>query len=358
MKSRSHSQHGFVLLLTLIILALVAVVMVDVSRRSVGHAAAAIEAERDLQRRWGAASAREAVMPRIVTILSEEQERRGEPVTELAVSLELGGQGFDLVVADEQAKANLNDLYRERGLDALTRVASETVGVDVQGLRVALSPDSRFTRGTGSDPESDTPDVPAFESWSQVFGQTPPDVLLRVDEEGWRPVADLTCWGDGRLNINRASRQAIAIHAGDLLSTRDRNRLIELRQAQIDAAADVSLEPESKSEPQSDSDAEQGNNLKAFLLETMDFTDRQREAFDESWVDESRSQSLAILVDDDGRRYRELAIATIMEKPSHEDAPEPEEAAAGDADAPTPEEAPEEASEDKEFETIVRRWVW
>lgn len=319
MRRRPCSQPGFVLLLTLVVLALAAVVMVDVSRRGVEHAAAAAEAGHDLQRRWGVASARAAVLPRVDAILDDERRRRGEPVAELAVALDLGEQRFGLVVADEQAKVNLNAVYREHGLDAATRAVAAAVG-SAPGSPIAdLKPDPRSGRGGGpAIAGTIAEEIPGmlpgaaavvpFGSWSQVFRDPAPDALLRTDEDRRRPVASVTCWGDGRLNLMRASRDAIASRAGRLLSSGDIDRLIEGRDQLFRAESG----PDDRSDEQTDpgSTASPATPPEASLLAVLDLTDRQREALGDIFTEESHCRSLTMLIEHEGRRYRELAILT------------------------------------------------
>ena len=111
-------RHGYVLVTTLVLLMLAATLLVGIGRASVRQAVRARVAQDELQRRWGTASCREAVLPYAEGLLRAEEGRRRGPVPSLRRRVTLGGQAFDLVVADEQAKANVNVLLVEFGREA------------------------------------------------------------------------------------------------------------------------------------------------------------------------------------------------------------------------------------------------
>lgn len=295
------------MLLVLVILSLAAVVMLDASRRGLRHAAAAVEAEHELQTRWGAASVRRSVLPQIDAILEGEIERRDETMSEFNVTVNLGGQRFDLVLADEQAKVNLNALYQERGADAVRRVADEAVGAVSNHLIVDLTPDPRFDPDAmGLAPRGQSLIVQPLGSWSQVFRAPTADRLLGKADAEHRPLADLTCWGDGWINLLRASPQAIAGRVGDLLSPGEIERLIERRTPR--APTDSSPDDEPRDGIDTDASVIAVIRPDNSLLSTLDLTDRQRESLEAMIIEESRCQSLTIRIEHGGWRHHELSI--------------------------------------------------
>jgi hypothetical protein len=64
------SSRGYVLVMVLGLLVLSTTLLVGVSRLAVRAAVGARQAEDDLQRRWGVASSRKAVLPHAEAILS------------------------------------------------------------------------------------------------------------------------------------------------------------------------------------------------------------------------------------------------------------------------------------------------
>src|SRR5687768_11408596 len=115
--------------------------MVSIGRASLRRAAAAREAAEELQRRWGATSCRLAVMPAIESVLVDQERKLRRPVAAHRARLRLGRQTFDLVLADEQAKANVNVLLDEADrATAETRMREAMTGTGV-GHLARLRPD-------------------------------------------------------------------------------------------------------------------------------------------------------------------------------------------------------------------------
>src|SRR3954467_10927434 len=104
------NRRGYVLILALGLLALAATLLVGVARASLRHAVEAREAVDGLQRRIGVVSCQAAILPHAQDLLIRQEQRRKAVVASLHTSVTLGGQRFELTVADEQAKANVNAL--------------------------------------------------------------------------------------------------------------------------------------------------------------------------------------------------------------------------------------------------------
>jgi hypothetical protein len=62
-------RNGYVLLMTIVLIAIAALILAGISRQSLLLALKALNAEEDLQRRWGAASCRQAVLMHVKDIL-------------------------------------------------------------------------------------------------------------------------------------------------------------------------------------------------------------------------------------------------------------------------------------------------
>ena len=205
-------RRGYVLVVTLGLLVLAATLMVSLGRASLRRAALAREATDDLQRRWGATSCRLAVMPAIESVLVDQERKLRRPVAVHRARLQLGQQTFDLVLADEQAKANLNVL-----LDDADRAAAEgrmreaMTGTGI-GHLVRLRPDPAIVAtvrtGRGGNPTT----APATQSllprrvtgFGQVFDDVPPGQLIGAS--AW-----VTCWGNGLVNARRAPQAALKL---------------------------------------------------------------------------------------------------------------------------------------------------
>jgi len=199
---------------TLALLVLAATLMVLVGRATLRRAGAAREAADDLQRRWGATSCRLAVMPAIESVLVDQQRKLNGPVAVHRARLRLGEQTFDLVLADEQAKANLNVLLDEGDLRTIeTRMRETLTGTGI-GQRVRLRPGPTIVstvhaaggegRNTSTAPTT-RPLLPQrVTGFGQIFDDVPPSQL--IDASDW-----VTCWGNGLVNARRAPPAALKL---------------------------------------------------------------------------------------------------------------------------------------------------
>src|SRR5688500_4301510 len=206
-------RRGYVLVVTLGLLVLAATLLVSIGRASLRRAAAAREAAEDLQRRWGVTSCRLAVMPAVESVLVDQERKLRRPVAVHRTSLTLGGQRFDLVLADEQAKANLNVLLDESDVPRVeTRLREVTrlrkalaVGGVGHLLRLRPDPSAVPPQRTSTTSPATRPIVPQrVTGFGQIFDGAAPEALAGPSEL-------VTCWGSGLLNVRRASPAAIRL---------------------------------------------------------------------------------------------------------------------------------------------------
>ena len=131
-------RSGYVLLLTLLILALAGTVTAGVCRASLARAARSVQAEQDLQRRWGAASCSRAYLPRAAEVIAAAEAAQGRPLPGVRVRVVLNGQAFDLWFADETAKLGVNALVHRRGKAEAEAVVEDLVRAAGSDVRVRL----------------------------------------------------------------------------------------------------------------------------------------------------------------------------------------------------------------------------
>ncbi|MEZ0263161.1 MAG: hypothetical protein ACAI43_00415 [Phycisphaerae bacterium] len=246
-------RRGYILPLTLALLVLAATLMTAVSRIALRRAADARVATDDLQRRWGAASIRKAVVPRADQILS--LAHRAAPAkpnpARVDLTLRLGRFSYDLVVSDEQAKANLNAILEEADASRCeSRLRSALSGSGLANqvrFRPTVGPlflpptDSGApTPPPSADPEMAVPNPPLFKrptaphvsGLGQVFdGVEPGRLIMPAAGQRLAPVDLFTLWGTGAVNARRAPAAALNLAAGKALSQTDVSRLIAARDA-------------------------------------------------------------------------------------------------------------------------------
>jgi hypothetical protein len=220
-----------VLVVTLGLLVLAATLLVGIGRASMAHALAARTEQAELQRRWGEVSCRNAVLPNASDIIAVQERLRGRPIPVLPVGLELGGRRFTLIVSDEQAKANVNTLLERTDKPGTEGRIRDAVGGSGLGNSILLRPEPL------PPPEGQATSRPAeyvgppqwVTGFGQIFNNVPPERL--ISGSGAKPAEQLTCWGNGAINVMRVSEAALRLAATPPMSGVEVGRLIAARNA-------------------------------------------------------------------------------------------------------------------------------
>lgn len=236
MKRSPHRQHGFALLLTLVLLMIAAVTLSQVARQSAGEALHALDASEDLQRRWAVTSCRATLLPRAAGVLASAAQgpvddkagplpvaRRLPPGTEFRVMCELAGVPCELVFTDEQAKYNPTAIgfLEVDGKSLVNKRAMRTAISELSGARedperlgggsVLLRPmldldEQEDKDGTAASSQDEPPLL--YDGYGQLFDGVGPQYLMGQSGQPGA-AANVTCWGDGRLNLYRAPTSVI-----------------------------------------------------------------------------------------------------------------------------------------------------
>jgi type II secretory pathway component PulK len=293
-------RRGFVLLAALMLLALVAVLLLGLSRRSGARAIEARDAAVQLQRQWGVRTLGAAALLRAEELLdleNRERQARNRPMLATrAGTLDMGGQRFDWVVSDEQAKVNVNTLLQ----------SSDPAGA-TQGVRRLLDPSAGAR--VRIDPHASSSDALApLVGWGQVFPDADAETLMGFGQRHPALTEAVTLWGDGRLNLRRTTAARLEAVAGRQLSGAQVRRIIEAR-----------------------FDRPQGG-IEAWLA-TAGVSDEAREALRPLLTTRSHCHAVAIAVQNDWRRHYTLIVRHRAPErdPPAEDTEQPE---VGQADEP------------------------
>lgn len=218
---QNHSpKSGYALLLVLVTLTICSVSLASLATRSMQANVDSLERLRGLQSRWGRISCSRALLRSAPAAFEaiEKQNLASKRLTKttfpiaLSETLLLGGQRFTVVLADENAKLNLNAL-RQHGRP----------GTITQALRKVMGPNSiRTLRNLDRDTNSQT-----LHSWGEVFDLN----LLRALQGSDRVLAemthDLTLWGSGKLNIRRASPISLEVTCKGAVTDGLARRIVE-----------------------------------------------------------------------------------------------------------------------------------
>lgn len=214
-------REGYVLIMTLVLIAVAALSVAGVARRSLQVATESIAAERRLQRHWGATSCRQLLLDGADELFLKLQEPHEEGTllwpspSRISAQVELSGMTYRLWLSDEDAKLNLNQL-RARFPKESRALLSEVVDTAVPLQLVPdLSPQARQKKRW-------------YSSWGQVV-----DLNQVWQEKKLDPflatTAFITCWGSRKLNIHRVSDKLLVLVASKAVTHSVAQKLLEAR---------------------------------------------------------------------------------------------------------------------------------
>jgi hypothetical protein len=241
-----------VLLLVLAVLVLMVAALSQLSTISLRRALAAADEQVRLQQRVGAESIERALLPRAAALFDARQKAAEQQLSldatnpppgsspyRIRAAVSFGGVTFDVVLADEDAKLNLNRVYHAAGKQRVDRAVAELSGpVAARALRtlpaVRPLPQSGIGQREDFDDADDEDDgdegdekIPrAFRSWGEVFDLPRLAAVAGTDAALPNVTQSITCWGGGALNLRRASDEAIRAAAACILSEGAARRLV------------------------------------------------------------------------------------------------------------------------------------
>jgi hypothetical protein len=223
-------HRGYVLIIALGLLVLASAALVNVGRAAIDHALAARQAQDELQRRWAVASCRNLLLASAEQLIAREEFRRRQPAPSHAMKFQLGALAMDVIVADEQAKANVNTLLEHANASqAQTRLRDALTGSGLSA-KIHLRPlVPRPAPTSASQPTTDAAPAPVtqlIEGFGQVFDDVSASELLTARTA---PSRLLTCWGGGLMNYRRATPAALKLALTDLLTAPELAKFVEAR---------------------------------------------------------------------------------------------------------------------------------
>jgi len=118
-------RSGYVLLAVLAVMVLIVTVLATLSKLSLRRALAAADAQVRLQQRLGAESIEKILLPQVGRVFDRLEKQADEarattgiadPIPRLIRgAVTIGGVTFDVIIADEDAKLNVNQVYHMTG---------------------------------------------------------------------------------------------------------------------------------------------------------------------------------------------------------------------------------------------------
>lgn len=221
-RRRKRLRDGVILLIVLMAIVVLTTTLASVARSNTQTQITVLQKQRRLQQRVAMTTTQRAVMS--VARIGFGRQSAGAPAARaFGETISIGGVKLNLVIADEDAKVNLNALY-----DRADRLSCEQAIGDQVPLSAQRAIDLRPRRPSGSSADR------AFASWGEIF-----DYPVLVQSEGdLRVLAEMTrelsLWGTGRLNVWRASEDSIVAVCRDVVQDGLAQRLAErVRTAKI-----------------------------------------------------------------------------------------------------------------------------
>lgn len=224
---------GFVLLSVLLVLVVVGVILTRMASQGIQISIASSERVEQLQKNWAAQSVERVMLPHVGRVLNEQQ--RTGSMRAITGAVPVGANTVSFTISDEDAKLNVNQLYRHAGISktdaALKRIVPPLAGVPQQ-LRPGVA-------------GGQAPNV-AFRSWADVYSL---DFITLPQRRLFLPAATtrLTCWGQQKLNYLRCDRAALEEvlklkldpqRAGELAESIHANDKIDIQAAMLAAEID------------------------------------------------------------------------------------------------------------------------
>lgn len=265
-------RSGYVLLTVLAVLVLMVTVLATLSKLSLRRALAAADAQVRLQQRLGADSIEKTLLPQAGKIFDTLEKQAEDlristgkvvPIPRtLRKAVSMGGVTFDVVLADEDAKLNLNQVYHINGPQRCRRAISELVGPNASRairmlpatrpmrdalLESAPGGDSVEASDEESDAGSDASDLEiprAFRCWGEVFDLDQLSAGFLADAAIPNLTSEITCWGGGNLNVRRASDRSMKAAIACVLSDAGAGRLVSRYRENPDVSLEIVLQQE------------------------------------------------------------------------------------------------------------------
>lgn len=254
-------RGGYVLLAVLAVLVLMVTILATLSKLSLRRALAAADAQVHLQQRVGADSIEKVLLPRAAKLFDDLEQQAEEirkttgtapPIPrQIRSAVTFGGVTFDVVIADEDAKLNVNQVYHMTGPARTESTLRDVTGpLSARSVRLlpATRPLTELLLESATDSEEDAEIPRAFRSWGEVFD------LTRL-ADGWGSdaalptvTAEITCWGGGGLNIRRASDTSIRSAAACVLSDAGADRLLSRYRESPTMSLGILVQQEAKTE--------------------------------------------------------------------------------------------------------------
>ncbi|MFK7738314.1 MAG: hypothetical protein AB8B50_19985 [Pirellulaceae bacterium] len=226
---RQTGRSGYVLLLVIVTIVIAATLLVRLANRSLVEHSESLRSSRALQTKWGRLSCEKAILPFAEATFeglnrsrATTDRQKAAPVWRVRQNTVLGDQRFELLLADESAKASVARVLLASSRKARITALRDLVPPRLQiALRVTLQ-----SNLLGNLEESLRPDDNRGLPLGAVVD------LGTLDQAGGRRqivefLEKVTVWWDGPLNLHRASDDCIQAICQTVVPKERARRLIK-----------------------------------------------------------------------------------------------------------------------------------
>lgn len=221
-------------MMVLMVLVVCGTILVAAARRCGDQALLAGDARLQLQLKWGTMSCQAVCLPAAESIIYAVEPVEGRPPAITARhEVAMGGITFQMIVSDEQSKANVNFLEKRFGGESLAADIRQLQSNAREALQVNLRP-------SDTDEDSD-PLFQRYSSFDQIFMYKHPMELAPIKPGEDSPSNRITCWGSGLLNFRKAELPVMRKILAGLLTQSQMSDLVKFRAAQPDCTLDEAL---------------------------------------------------------------------------------------------------------------------
>lgn len=225
---RNRSQHGYVLVMALLLIAFAGSVLAVMARRGIFEASDITDTQQQLKHRWAAYSLEKSILPQAKQIMEKIYEKDPpedqQPMATSNLEIQLGSTTYQLTLADEQAKANVNLILNIKGntTDTAQAIRNLMTEINISNIpKIALKP-YKWDKN---------PDIAQVHTFDQVFTNIVPDTFFSNDPDKTEAIDVLTCWGSGQLNFHTASPEVLKIICHPLLGRGQIEKIITQRKS-------------------------------------------------------------------------------------------------------------------------------
>jgi hypothetical protein len=190
-------RRGFVLLMSLVLIALAGIMLTSLARHRLTLAVEANLAKYSLQQRWGTFFACRAMLNDPEQIIQRNLHTGLSASRQLPIvsGFQLGDVTFEIVLDDENRKLNVNRLYAttdtRKMLDVLHQFATQGEQIDLRPL------------------EGTSLGVRAFDSWGHVLRLGSKVAPHEVYDQVAPLSQKVTCWGNAKVNLQRCDSDVL-----------------------------------------------------------------------------------------------------------------------------------------------------